>query len=156
MKKCPFCQHDISKYDNPSPTADCIIYDEEKGVVLIERNNEPHGLALPGGFVNTGETVEHAAIREMKEETGLDIELLGIIGVYSRPDRDPRFHTMTVTYVAKPKDISQLMAGDDASNAHFRKLEDIPHLCFDHDEALTHFKEYLQGKRPLLPVVQSN
>ena len=73
MKKCPICKSDISKYDNPYPTADCIIYDEQKGIVLIERKNEPHGFALPGGFVETGESVEHAAVREMKEETGLDL-----------------------------------------------------------------------------------
>lgn len=152
MKKCPHCQKDISKYDNPYPTADCIIYDENKGVVLIERNNEPHGFALPGGFVETGESVEHAAVREMKEETGLDVELLGILGVYSKPDRDPRFHTLTVTYVAKAKDISKISAGDDASNAHFRPLDQIPSLCFDHNTAIRHFKEYLQGRRPLLPV----
>ena len=152
MKKCPICKSDISKYDNPYPTADCIIYDEQKGIVLIERKNDPHGFALPGGFVETGESVEHAAVREMKEETGLDVELSGIVGVYSKPDRDPRFHTLTVTYVAKAKNPEQIMAGDDASNAHFRKLEDIPHLCFDHDTAVAHFKEYLQGKRPLLPV----
>lgn len=152
MKICPHCHKDISKYDNPYPTADCIIYDENKGIVLIERLNEPHGFALPGGFVETGESVEEAAIREMKEETGLDIELLGILGVYSKPNRDPRFHTLTVTYVAKAKDIALLNAGDDASNAHFCRLEDVPHLCFDHDKAIQHFKDYLLGKRPLLPV----
>ncbi len=152
MKTCPHCHNDISKYDNPYPTADCIIYDEEKGIVLIDRLNEPHGRALPGGFVETGESVEHAAIREMKEETGLDIELLGILGVYSEPNRDPRFHTLTVTYVAKAKDSSKINAGDDAANAHFCSLEDIPHLCFDHDRAIQHFKEYLAGKRPLLPI----
>lgn len=153
MKTCPHCKKDISKYDNPYPTADCIIYDEQKGIVLIERNNEPHGFALPGGFVETGESVEQAAVREMKEETGLDVELMGIVGVYSKPDRDPRFHTLTITYAAKAKNPAAIAAGDDASNAHFRKLDDIPHLCFDHDVAVQHFKDYLQGKRPLLPIV---
>lgn len=151
MKTCPHCKEDISKYDNPSPTADCIIYDEVKGVVLIERKNIPLGLALPGGFIDTGESVEDAAIREMKEETGLDVELLGILGVYSDPKRDPRFHTLTVTFVAKALDINILQAGDDASNANFYLLEDIPSLCFDHNIAIDQFKQYLKGTRTLLP-----
>ena len=151
MKKCPHCQKDISKYDNPYPTADCIIYDDAKGIVLIERNNEPHGLALPGGFIDTGESVEHAAIREMKEETGLDVELLGVLGVYSDPKRDPRYHTLTVTFVAKALDLSLLQAGDDAGAARFYAIADIPPLCFDHDIAIEHFKQYLNKERCLMP-----
>lgn len=151
MKSCPHCQKDISKYDNPSPTADCVIYNESRGVLLIERINPPYGLALPGGFIDTGETVEHAAIREMKEETGLEVELLGILGVYSDPNRDPRFHTMTVTFVAKAKDVTMLKAGDDAKNAKFYPLEEIPPLCFDHNIAIEHLKQYLKGERNILP-----
>ncbi len=91
---CPACGHSVIQYLNPAPTTDVVIYDPERGVVVIERVNEPHGFALPGGFVDDGEQVEHAAVREMREETGLDVELLGVLGVYSRPDRDPRRHTM--------------------------------------------------------------
>ena len=151
MKTCPHCNKDISKYDNPSPTTDCIIYDEEKGVVLIERNNPPLGFALPGGFIDTGESAEHAAIREMKEETGLDVTLLGILGVYSNPERDPRYHTLTITFVAKAQNISMLQAGDDASNAKFYQIDDIPTLCFDHNVAIEQFKQYLSNKRDLIP-----
>ena len=151
MKTCPYCKKDISKYDNPFPTADCVIYDEALGIVLIERKNEPHGLALPGGFIDTGETAEHAAIREMKEETGLDVKLIGILGVYSDPNRDPRSHTLTITYVAKAQDVTALQAGDDASNAKFYALEDIPKLCFDHNIAVEQFKKYLKGERSITP-----
>ena len=151
MKTCPHCNKNISKYDNPYPTADCIIYDEAQGIVLIERKNEPHGLALPGGFVETGESVEHAAIREMKEETGLDVELLGVLGVYSDPSRDPRSHTLTVTFVAKAQDIGMLQAGDDASNAKFYALSSIPKLCFDHNIAVAQFIQYLKGERNITP-----
>mgnify|MGYP000438845280 FL=1 len=72
---CPACGHSVIRYLNPAPTTDVVIYDPERGVVVIERVNEPHGFALPGGFVDDGEQVEHAAVREMREETGLDVEL---------------------------------------------------------------------------------
>lgn len=149
--KCPHCQQNISKFNTPYVTADCVIYDPLLGIVLIERLNKPHGFALPGGFVDMGESVEDAARREMKEETGLDVNLLGILGVYSRPDRDPRFHTMTVTYIAEADNKEKLQAGDDALKANFYALDTIPPLCFDHDEAVAHFRQYLKGTRTLLP-----
>ncbi len=150
--RCPKCGETVHRYRNPFPTADVVIYEPGLGVVLIRRANVPHGLALPGGFVDEGESVEHAAVREMKEETGLDVELLGILGVYSNPARDPRFHTMTVTYVGKAKNPQQLAAGDDAAQAAFYAPDVLPEaLCFDHDLALEHFRQYLKGQRPLLP-----
>jgi 8-oxo-dGTP diphosphatase len=151
MKKCPHCGGDIGKYDNPFPTADILIYSPGKGLVLVERKNPPYGLALPGGFIETGESAEHAAIREAKEETNLDIRLLGIIGVYSVPNRDPRFHTLTTAFVAEAADDAALKAGDDAGKAVFRPVESISGLCFDHDLVIGHFRDWLAGRRPLLP-----
>ncbi len=150
---CPKCNTVVRKYQQPAPTTDVIIYDEQKGIVLIERKNAPLGYALPGGFIDMGEQVENAAIREMKEETNLDVELLGVLGVYSRPDRDPRFHTMTTTFIGKAKDPSMLNAGDDAAHAKFYPLNEIPKpLCFDHSKMIDDFLEYLDNKRTLCPV----
>ncbi len=140
----------MSKYRNPSPTTDVIIYDETLGIVLIERENTPHGYALPGGFIDYGESAEHAAIREMQEETSLNIDLCGLLGVYSHPSRDVRFHTMSVAFVAKAKDVNALCAGDDAKNAAFYKLDNLPPLVFDHEKIIADFKDYLQGKRQLI------
>lgn len=152
---CPECGAVVSKYRNPFPTADVIIYEPSRGIVLVRRGKEPLGMAIPGGFVEEGESVEHAALREMKEETGLDIVLDGILGVYSRPDRDPRFHTMTVTFVGHTDDPDRLTAGDDAAGAAFYPLDALPlPLCFDHDRAIQDFKKYLKGLRPLLPCAE--
>ena len=134
-----------------------VIYHPEYGIVLVERGHEPFGLALPGGFVEEGETVEAAAVREMKEETGLDVELTGVLGVYSHPNRDPRFHTMTVTFAGKAKNPADILAGDDAAKAAFYPLDTLPFpLCFDHDRAVRHFQDYLAGKRPLLPCAEDS
>ena len=153
---CPACGHSVIQYLNPAPTTDVVIYDPERGVVVIERANEPHGFALPGGFVDDGEQVEHAAVREMREETGLDVELLGVLGVYSRPDRDPRRHTMSVVFVGRPRDAAALQAGDDAARAAFHPLDRLPQpLCFDHARILADFGRWLAGERTLAPVEPS-
>ncbi len=152
LTPCPKCQNPVVRYRNPFPTTDVIIYDQERGIVLIERVNEPHGFAIPGGFVDMGERVEHAAVREMREETSLDVELIGLLGVYSDPARDPRFHTMSIVFVGKAKNADALCAGDDAKHAAFYSLDALPPLAFDHGKVIEDFKQYLAQKRPLIPV----
>jgi len=115
--------------------------DEFIGIVLIERMNEPLGLAIPGGFVDVGETVENAVVREMKEETDLDVQIKYLLNVYSEPSRDPRFHTASVVYICKAEGIPRGL--DDAKEAIVYKKEEIPFdkLVFDHAQIL---KDYLK------------
>jgi len=110
-----------------------------KGIVLIKRKNPPLGYALPGGFVDYGEKVEEALIREMKEETNLDVMIEKILGVYSDPNRDPRMHTASIVFVCHAYDYPK--AGDDAKETFVVKLEDIPwdELVFDHKKILEDF-----------------
>lgn len=156
MKKtisCPHCGKTFEVWANPTPTADVVIYEPGRGFVLIKRKNPPHGYALPGGFMDQGEQAEACAIREMKEETGLDVELAGLLGVYSSPDRDPRQHTITTVFVGKPKNPDELKAGDDAAQAAFYSLDNLPSpLAFDHARILHDFGQYLAGKRTLAPI----
>ena len=118
------------------------LFDENenfKGIVLIERKNPPYGLAIPGGFVDVGETTENALKREMKEEISLDVEILDLLGVYSDPDRDPRFHTVSIVYICKAYGTPK--ARDDAKKVFVYKLEEIPFdkLAFDHNKILKDF-----------------
>ena len=123
-----------SNHKNPIPTVDIII-ELKGGVVLIKRKNLPEGWALPGGFVDYGETLEYAAAREAKEETGLDIELIRQFHTYSDPRRDPRHHTITTVYVAKAQGTA--IAGDDAKEAGVFQKEALPDkIAFDHKEIL--------------------
>lgn len=150
---CPHCGKPYSCYHNPAPTVDVVIYEPGRGVVIIKRRNIPHGYAIPGGFIDYGEQAEAAAIREMKEETNLDVELLGLLGVYSRPDRDPREHTITTVYIGRPKNPDNLKAGDDAGGAAFYKLDNLPEpLVFDHKKVLADFGDYLAGKIALAKI----
>jgi 8-oxo-dGTP diphosphatase len=103
-----------------------------EGIVLIERLNNPKGLALPGGFVDIGETVETAVVREMKEEISLDVTINSLLGVYSDPARDSRFHCVSIVYVCKAFGVPE--GADDAKEAFVYALDDIPYdkLVFDH------------------------
>jgi ADP-ribose pyrophosphatase len=112
-----------------------------KGIVLVERRYEPLGYALPGGFVKVGETVEEAVLREVKEETGLDAQIVKLLGVYSEPNRDPRFHVVSVVFVLDA--YGEPRGGDDAKRAVVFPIEDLPFdkIVFDHAKIL---KDYLR------------
>jgi 8-oxo-dGTP diphosphatase len=120
------------KHRGPALTVDGVLI-QDSTVLLIQRKNEPFqgSWALPGGFVEYGETTERAVAREFLEETGLIVRILKMIGVYSDPHRDPRGHTVTVAYLVERID-GTLMAGDDARTAKFFKKEELPDLAFDH------------------------
>ena len=133
---------------NPAPTVDIVIHAAGLGIVLVERKNPPPGWALPGGFVDYGESCEAAAVREAREETGLDVVLTGLVGVYSDPARDPRGHTMSVVYSAQALDTGRLKAGDDAGKARFYALDDLPPLAFDHGRIVQDFIAGLMRLRP--------
>jgi len=136
------------RYRNPFPTVDVII-ELEGGIVLIKRRNEPRLWALPGGFCEYGESLEEAARREAREETGLEVELKEQFYTYSDPQRDPRQHNITTVYVARPKG-GRLEAHDDASSVGVFTEEDLPlPLAFDHERILRdYFLWKRTGKRP--------
>jgi len=139
-EKCPRCGGVTRRRRNPVPTVDIIIEYQQQGLVLIERANPPHGWALPGGFVDYGESLEAAAIREAREETGLTVTLLGQFHTYSDPRRDPRQHTITTVYVAQG--FGALRAADDARSLAIFAPEQLPPvLAFDHRLILA---EYLK------------
>jgi 8-oxo-dGTP diphosphatase len=124
--------------ETPKLAVDCIVL-VPSGLVLIERQNPPYGYALPGGFVDVGETCSQAAIREMKEELNLDVTLLGQLGVYDKPDRDPRQHVVSVVFVGTAE--ANPVAGDDAKAVHvWANLTALPRLAFDHEDILLDFK----------------
>jgi 8-oxo-dGTP diphosphatase len=125
------------------PIAADVIAEIGDRIVLIERKNFPFGWAIPGGFVDFGETVEQAAIREAKEETSLDVELRALLGIYSRPERDPRGQTITVVYVGRGR--GEPVAADDArSLALFDPRHPPSPLAFDHAEILADYVRFLE------------
>ena len=133
--QCPHCHKPVFPR-GPSPTVDIII--EIKGkIVLIERKNPPYGWALPGGFVDYGESYEKAALREALEETGLIVTDLRQFHTYSDPDRDARQHTASTVFIGKAA--GQPVAGDDAGRAELFDKETLPHLAFDHAKILADY-----------------
>jgi 8-oxo-dGTP diphosphatase len=129
---------------NPAPTVDIIIELSDRAlrpIVLIERLNEPFGWAIPGGFVDYGESLETAAIREAREEVSLDVELVEQFHVYSDPKRDPRQHTLSIVFIATAT--GQPQAKDDAKHAGIFQQDEIPiDLCFDHDRIMREYWLY--------------
>ncbi|MBN1103029.1 MAG: NUDIX domain-containing protein [Deltaproteobacteria bacterium] len=135
---------ETEKFRNPLPTVDIII-ETEGGIVLVKRRNPPYGWALPGGFVDYGESLEAAAVREAREETSLEVELLYQLAAYSDPGRDPRRHTITVVFVAGAS--GRPHGADDALEARVFSPDAVPpDLAFDHGRILNdYFKRRGQG-----------
>ncbi|MBW1850521.1 MAG: NUDIX hydrolase [Deltaproteobacteria bacterium] len=137
---CPHCGKVVKIYKNPFPTVDIIIEMEKGGIVLINRKNPPFGWALPGGFVDYGESLETAAIREAEEETSLQVELQYQLGAYSDPARDPRQHNISVVFVARAT--GKPIAADDAEDVGIFYPDSLPtSLAFDHEKILQDYFE---------------
>ena len=124
--------------NTPALTVDCVVFDPQGRILLIRRGNEPFKgcYALPGGFVDVGETVEEACRRELREETGLAVGDLLLVGVYSAPDRDPRGHTVSTVFLAQPTAPAAPVAGDDAGDAEWVENWRAERLAFDHAKIL--------------------
>lgn len=137
-------------YKNPTPTVDCLIEIEGRPgeLVFIERAHEPEGFALPGGFVDEGEWMADAAVREVKEETGLDVEIVELFHVYSDPARDRRKHTVSTVFIGRARGVP--VGGDDAARAVVCKPDAVPGaLVFDHATIVADYVAYKQrGVRP--------
>ena len=129
------------KYPRPAVTADCIVItkEAEPKVLLIQRGDQPFkgGWAFPGGFMNMDETTEQCAVRELEEETGLQLSKIQQIGAYSKVDRDPRGRTVTVAYLAVIEEPAAVTGQDDAAKAEWWPLSSLPILAFDHDEIIS-------------------
>lgn len=134
---CQTCGSEVKQYRNPFPTVDIII-EMDNGIILIERKNPPYGWALPGGFVDYGESLESAAIREALEETFLTVSDLSLLGCYSDPARDSRMHTISTVFVGTGHGTPS--AADDAANLACFRLNELPErLCFDHSRILADY-----------------
>lgn len=138
--ECPHCKKTLTVHRNPTPTVDIII-DIDGRIVLIKRKNPPYGWALPGGFVDYGESYETAALREAKEETGLDVMDLVQMHTYSNPNRDARMHTASTVFTGRATGTPK--AGDDAGEVQLFSEHDLPDLAFDHALILA---DYFSGR----------
>jgi ADP-ribose pyrophosphatase YjhB (NUDIX family) len=148
-EKCPQCGFVTRRYNNPAPAVDIII-ELPEGLVLIERAKPPYGWALPGGFVEYGESLEEAAVREAEEETGLKVTLLGQLHTYSDPDRDPRQHTITTVFIAYASD--EPRAATDALQAAVFAPANLPaDLAFDHNRILADYCKVRHGWLAKIP-----
>lgn len=142
-EKCPKCGQRLPARRSPVPTVDIIIEIPLQGIVLIQRANPPLGWAMPGGYVDYGESLEAAACREALEETGLKVKLLGQLHTYSNPRRDPRQHNLTTVFVARA--LGTPKAADDARSLQIFGLKDLPQkMAFDHAAILA---DYLKVRR---------
>ncbi len=144
---CPQCGTEVFRYESPVPTVDIIIEVEsetgDRGIVLIYRKNQPRAWALPGGFVDYGETLEQAAAREAREEMGLEIESTYQFHTYSDPRRDPRRHTISTVFIAEAR--GNPRAGDDAERTGIFGRENLPSpLAFDHEKIL---EDYFSARK---------
>jgi 8-oxo-dGTP diphosphatase len=138
----------VARPATPLLTVDIIIemLDQPgRPIVLIERKYPPYGWALPGGFVDVGERLELAAIREAREETSLDVRLVGLLGCYSDPERDARGHTVSAVYVATASGVAE--ARDDAQNLAFFDANGCPSLAFDHAQIIEDYLQYRESGR---------
>ncbi len=146
---CPQCGGEVETFKNPLPTVDIIIEtgaetgaETGEGIVLIHRKNEPRMWAIPGGFVDYGESLEDAAVREAKEETGMDVTLVRQFHAYSDPARDKRVHTVSVVFIGKSSGTPK--AADDADDIGVFTRENLPgELAFDHAVIL---KDYFEKR----------
>jgi len=140
----------VTEWKNPTPTVDILIElaDHPGKLVFIERKHEPIGFALPGGFVDEGEFLADAAVREAKEETTLDVEIVELFHVYSDPKRDPRKHTVSTVFIARARGTPE--GADDAARAIVCAPDELPGpLVFDHGVMVTDYFTYKRtGKRP--------
>lgn len=126
------------KYPRPAVTADCIVMTRTGKVLLIQRKFPPFKdlWAFPGGFLNMDETTEDCSKRELQEETGLQVKSVTLVGVYSKVDRDPRSRVITTAYITLLDDVAEVKGDDDAANALWFSIDDLPPLAFDHAEIM--------------------
>ena len=145
--QCPKCQTEIEAYKNPLTAVDILIEIDSKGIILVKRKNPPFGWAIPGGFVEYGESLEEAAAREAKEETTLEVKLTKQFHTYSDPNRDPRFHCISTVYIGKAKGTPE--AKDDAAEIGIFNQSNLPDkIAFDHRKIL---RDYFKSKSPSSP-----
>ena len=140
----------MAEHRNPTPTVDVVILLPGDRVVLIERRNPPPGWALPGGFVDEGEEIGKACLREAKEETSLDVELVSQLFTYSDPRRDPRKHTVSTVYACRAAPGAEPRGADDALEARWFSESEVPwgELCFDHGQILRDYFHWVRtGER---------